>query len=93
MQCLSLLNFGACPTFIKQGDQVKILSSKSLPVGATPNIDIEVFERRLNRGDLFIILSDGILEATEKKEEWIKDLLNSINTNKPQRIADIILQK
>ncbi len=90
---LEFIKFGACPTFIKQGNEVTILSSKSLPVGATANIDIEVFEKRLDRGDYFVLVSDGILEATDKKEEWIKDLLSSISTNKPQRIADIILQE
>ncbi len=87
------IKYGACPTYIKQDNKVNIISSKSLPLGATTNIDIELFEKKLDRGNIIVFVSDGILEATDKKEEWLKDLLSSINTDKPQRIADIILQE
>ena len=40
-----------------------------------------------------MIVSDGILDAKNNDTEWIKELLNSITTTKPQRVADIILQE
>lgn len=84
---------GACPTYIKQGETINTITSKTLPVGATTNINVESYEKHLDRGDCFAMISDGILEANPSNQEWIKDLLKSINTNKPQRIADIILQE
>ena len=90
---IDFVKFGACPTFIKQDGKVNILSSKSLPVGAAANIEINIYEKKLDRGDYIIIISDGILEATKEKDKWIKELLLQINTDKPKRIADIILQE
>lgn len=87
------IKFGACPTYIKQDGSTTLISSKTLPVGATFNMDVEIFERTLNRGDCFVLISDGILESNEKKEKWIKELLDSLKEIKPQRTADIILQE
>ena len=90
---IELIKFGACPTFIKQDSKIEIISSNTLPIGATPNIDVNILNKKLNRGDYIIILSDGVLESNERKEDWIKDLLESVSSKKPQRIADIILQE
>lgn len=87
------IKFGACPTYIRQDGTTTLISSKTLPVGATVNMDVEIFERTLNRGDCFVLVSDGILEANDKKENWIKELIDSLKEIKPQRTADIILQE
>lgn len=40
------------------------------------------------------MVTDGIIESKEdieKKELWLKDLLENIDSDNPQRIADIII--
>ena len=91
---LNFIKYGACPTYIKQDGKVKSISSVSLPIGASFKIEPNIFkDTSLGRGDYFVIVSDGILDAKNNDTEWIKELLNSITTTKPQRVADIILQE
>ena len=90
---MELIKLGACPTFIRQDGKIEIISSNTLPVGATAKIEVNILNKKLNRDDYVVFVSDGVLEANEDREKWIKDLLESVSSNKPQRIADIILQE
>lgn len=45
-------------------------------------------------GDIIIMCSDGILESNieyENKEVWVKNLLEEIETDNVQKIANILL--
>ena len=88
-----IIKFGACPTYILQDGTVKMLTSKSLPVGAMINANAETYSGKFDRGSYIVMISDGILESNDLKERWIKDLLKSIKSSSSQRIADIILQE
>lgn len=90
---MEFIKLGACPTFIKKDGKVEIIFSSALPIGATTKVEANMINKNLDRNDYIILLSDGVLEANEGKEKWIKDLLEAVNANKPQRIADIILQE
>ena len=59
----------------------------------TTNDGIELY---LNEDDILVMCSDGILESSEEytnKELWLKFLLEELETDDPQKIADIILQE
>ena len=87
---------GACPTFIKKGKHVEVVKSVSLPAGILDNIDLVVYDKELHGGEFIIMCSDGILESNKElanKEIWIKELLENIETDEVQKIADIILQE
>lgn len=87
---------GACPTYIKHGRNVEILKTVSLPSGVLNDIDLVVYEQELKDGDIIVMCSDGILESSEEytnKELWLKFLLEEIETEDAQKIADIILQE
>lgn len=88
-----MIKFGACPTYFLKDRNVKIISSKSLPVGATLNMNGETFKDKLERGTIIVMISDGILEANQQKEKWIKVFLESIATDNTQKIGDLILQE
>ena len=93
---LEFIKNGACPTFIKNKKDVEVLKSISLPTGIVNNIDLVVYDRELIDDDIIVMCSDGILESTEEytnKELWIKFLLEELETDDPQKIADIILQE
>lgn len=50
--------------------------------------------KNFGSGDIVVMVTDGIIDSKEdieKKELWLKDLLENIDTDNPQRIADIII--
>ncbi len=86
----------ACPTFIKSKRQVQILKTLSLPAGILNNIDLVVYDRDLEDGDIIVMCTDGILDSNmeyNNKEIWIKNLLEEIETDNVQKIADIIIKE
>lgn len=87
---------GACPTFIKRNKNVEVLKSVSLPTGILDNIDLIEYNYELKDGDIIVMCSDGIIDSTKEftnKELWIKYLLEDLETDDAQRIADIILSE
>ncbi len=93
---LEFIKNGACPTFIKNKRNVEILKSISLPTGIMNDIDLVVYDKDLNDGDIIVMCSDGILESTTQytnKELWLQFLLEEIQTEDSQKIADIILKE
>ena len=85
---------GACPTFIKRSKTVETIKAVSFPAGMLDNIDMVVYDKDLKENDIIIMCTDGILEANseiENKEIWIKDLIEQIETDDVQKIADIII--
>lgn len=93
---LEFMKNGACPTFIKHNKDVQILKSISLPTGILENIDLVVYDRALEDEDIIVICSDGVLESSEEytnKELWLKFLLEDMETQDVQKIADLILQE
>lgn len=93
---LEFIKNGACPTFVKNKKNVQILKSIALPSGIIEDIDLVVYDRDLQDGDIIVMCTDGILDSSEEytnKELWLKFLLEEIETDDVQKIADIILQE
>lgn len=93
---LEFIKNGACPTYVKNNRNVQILKSLSLPTGIINDIDLIVYDKDLQEGDILVMCSDGILESSEEytnKELWLKFLLEEIDTDDVQKIADIIMQE
>lgn len=93
---IEFIKNGACPTYIKRDNEVQILKSESLPTGILEDIDLEVYDKDLEDGDIIVICSDGILDSNTEylnKELWVKYLLEDIQTDDVQKIADIIVNE
>lgn len=93
---VEFIKSGACPTYIKHYKQVDVIKELSLPAGILGEIDLKVSDREMEDGDIFIMCSDGILEANreyENKELWVKYLLEEMETENVQKMADILLQE
>ncbi len=91
---MEFMKNGACPTFIKNKREVNVVKSVSLPTGILDEVDLVVYDKDLKDKDIIIMCTDGVLESAEEyenKELWIKNLLEEIDTDKPKRIADILL--
>lgn len=93
---MEILKNGACPTYVKRNKNVTIIKSNSLPTGIMSEINIDTYDKDLENGDIVVICSDGIIESNKEyanKELWIKYLLEEIQTDSPEKIADIILHE
>ena len=93
---VEFMKSGACSTYIKENNTVTMISSTSLPAGVTDNVKVDTFERELKDGSIIVMCSDGAIDSCKdfaNSELWIKALLEDIQTDSPERIADIILKE
>lgn len=85
---------GACPTFIKSKNKVETVKAISFPAGMLDKIDLVVYDKDLKENDIIVMCSDGILESNteyENKEVWLKNMLENIETDDIDKIANIII--
>ena len=94
---------GGCKSFIKKEACVETVFSPSLPVGILPEVHISCISKRLEPGDIVIMLSDGadgnslgfvsgerIKKLTEDMEKTMDDLAEAIiNTSRTRGMNKI----
>lgn len=93
---IEFIKNGACPTYIKHNKNVQIIKSLSLPAGILENINLVVYDRDIDNNDIMVMCSDGIMESNteyQNKELWLKNILEQIETDNVQKIADIITKE
>lgn len=90
------IKIGAVSTFIARGRNVEVLSSSSLPVGILGKVDREVFNKTLAKGDIIVMLTDGVIDSrggSIRREDWIKDTVKERKDNNPKHIVEDLLNK
>ncbi|WP_232699031.1 stage II sporulation protein E [Brevibacillus daliensis] len=90
------VKIGSTPSFIKRGDDVFTVFASNLPVGILEEIEVDIVTRNLKPDDLLIMMSDGIYEAPrhiENRQMWMKRLISQLQTDDPQEIADLLLER
>ena len=92
---VDFVKVSACPTLIKENGKIKEISSMSLPIGIIDDIDVDLKKEKLNKGDFFVMTTDGITDISAKlpEDRGINHLLSEIKTDDSQRLADIIMQE
>lgn len=93
---MEFMKSGACPTYVKRNKEVQILKAITLPAGILDKSDLIVYDYDLQEGDIIIMCSDGIVDANSdylNKELWVKYLLEDIQTEDSQKIANLILEE
>lgn len=93
---IEFIKNGACPTYIKNKKRVQMLKTISLPAGAVEEIKLTTYDKDVERGDIFLMCSDGILDSNveyKNKELWLKYLLEDMEPQNSQKMADIILRE
>ena len=86
---------GAAATFIKRKEGVECLLSTSLPVGVSYKMEIDGVKKQLEDGDFLVMVSDGVLEYlhVDEPEETMGEIIESLDTNNPGRLAKGILER
>ena len=93
---IEFIKSAACPSYIKNNRRVQIIKANSLPTGVVEKGNIQTLDYDLNSGDILLMCTDGILDANieyKNKELWLRYLLEDIETNNTQKIADLILNE
>lgn len=93
---IEFIKNGACPTYIKNKKRVQILKTISLPAGALEEIKLTTYDKDIERGDIFLMCSDGVVDSNveyKNKELWLRYLLEDMEPQNPQKMADIILRE
>ena len=91
---IDFLKVGAVATFLKSGDNLEIIKSKSLPIGVLDKADIDIQQMNLKNGDVIVMLSDGVLDYNDEnvgRVDWVIDYLGKNNCNNPKDLADGLL--
>lgn len=93
-QC-EFLKIGAATTFIRRATGVETITSTSLPVGIFREVDFERARKRLEHGDMIVMVSDGVLDALpeDNSMELMKYLIAQTKTDNPSEFADLLLEQ
>lgn len=72
-----LYKIGSAETVILNSDEVRVLSSNSIPVGILSDIRLDNRSVSLNEGDVILMLTDGITEAgyAASRTEWLRNII------------------
>jgi stage II sporulation protein E len=89
------IKIGGVVSFIKRGEEVKVIKSNSLPFGILDSVDISSEKVKLKHGDIIVSISDGILDIDKNNVgsySWLQEYLKYADTN-PSALSRDILEK
>lgn len=92
---VKIYKMGAATTFIKQDGRVSMLKRQALPAGITSGLDLEYIDIKLKRGDLLVMVSDGVTECdrNDLRCDWLRERLLGIGSRDPETVAELIVNK
>lgn len=93
---IEFMKNGACPTYIKNKKKINIVKSLTLPTGIVDNVDLSLHDKDIENNDIVVMCSDGIIDSNveyKNKELWVKYMLEDLETEDAQKIADLILNE
>lgn len=88
-----IYKMGAAATFIKRGNTVCAVKRSALPMGIEGEIAAVYTEMQLKKGDVLLMVSDGILDCDRKdtKYKWIKKALAKTKAADSKLLCEHIL--
>ncbi|WP_160680775.1 stage II sporulation protein E [Clostridium sp. C8-1-8] len=92
---VKFMKVGAVESFIKRGDKVEIIKSKTLPFGILDTTDVDIIEKKVCNGDLIVTISDGILYGKDGDGscKWLTEFLYTTSNKNPKELSIEILDK
>ena len=93
---VEVVKIGASSSYLRRGDRVEVVRADSLPAGILANIEVETRKLTLQRGDIYVLVSDGVLEGQQgivDREEWLCRILRQATMERAQDLAEYILNR
>ncbi len=78
---------GANTTYIKTGNRIEKVTSDTLPIGIINGIKPATYEYSFKNGDIIIMISDGIHNATDS---WFEPYILNMHEDDPHIIAKLL---
>ncbi len=90
-----IFKMGAASTFVRHGNQVTMLKRPAPPAGVTDGLKLEYIDVKLRKGDLLLMVSDGVTDCDRKDPEcfWLRQRLAEIGSRDPETVAELIINK
>lgn len=88
-----LYKFGGADTFLRIHGNVKCINTRTMPVGAAAAEGCTPFEIKSEKGDMIVLVSDGISSAEKKNGEWINAVIKEYDGSEPHTLAKMILER
>jgi sigma-B regulation protein RsbU (phosphoserine phosphatase) len=92
---LTFINAGHNPPFIlgKEGSSITLLKAEGIALGVIDDIDLESVEVQLKPGDVVVLYTDGVTEATNDiNEEYGVERLTNLATRLKEKPAKEIIE-
>lgn len=89
------IKIGGVASFIKRGDEVKVIKCNSLPFGILDAVDTNSEKLQLKHGDIIVSISDGVLDVDKNNlgsYYWLEEYLKYSDSN-PAELSRNILDK
>ena len=83
---------GGVASYIKRGNSVITINAGSLPAGIISTCDAKSHKLALRRGDIIVILSDGVTDAF-RNEKIIPEILKTFETEDMKKLSDVIMEQ
>ncbi|AAK81141.1 stage II sporulation protein E [Clostridium acetobutylicum] len=90
------IKVGGVTSFIKKKDKIEVINAKTLPIGVLDTVDMEVNHKKVENGDMIVMISDGVVNYDDEnagKVNWIIDFLKNSSANKPKELGEAMLKK
>ena len=89
---VEFIKIGAANSYIKSGNELKNISSTSLPAGIVDNAEPDFSVYFAKHSDYIILATDGVTDTlTAAGDEAFKEFLNSFGETTAQKLADAIM--
>ncbi len=88
----ALYKYGAAPTYLKKGGNVRRITCGTLPAGLRePSLPPETTRFALEDGSFLLMISDGVADANQ--DEWLLNFLTGWEGTDSQMLAGLVLQE
>ncbi len=74
---VTMYKIGSAQTLIRKGNEIKSITSSSVPIGIVSDVRLDKKTVELSEGDTIVMMSDGITESGSSLShtEWIKKIM------------------
>lgn len=86
------IKLGATYGFVKNKNKTEVIESSGLPIGVLEEMRPHITKKVIEPFDTIILISDGISDAFDTKED-LRDFIDNITTTNPQTISEEILDR